>query len=161
LRSILLERSRHFFEILKYDKSQWFDFWKEYRSKKFPVVVPLYERKHGLTDREIEEILKAFERPFLDRLYQRVETKFKTLKERAVKEISKRSDKLELSKEKFHMMIIGLLGLEAYTLVETQTRGIVVLLDPVGIEKKMGLDNFVEVSVEAAFKARELTKEFK
>lgn len=160
MRSILLERSGHFFEILRYDKSQWFDFWKGYRSKKFPVVVPLYEKRHDLTDKKIRGILENFNRPFLDRLYQKIESKFRVLKERAVKEISMRSNELELSKERFHMMVIGLLGLEPYTFVKTRTKGVVILLDPVGIETKIGLDNFVKISIEAAFKAKKLTEKF-
>jgi GAF domain-containing protein len=153
-----LERSEHFFEILRYDKSEWLDFWKEYRTKKFPVVVPLYEKRHALTsDEEVLKALNHLTRPFLDRLYQRLKHDFSQLKQKAVKEISKRQEELELSKEKFHMMIIGLLGLEPYTIVQTPLRGIVVLLDPVGIEKKAGLDNFVDFTLEAAFRAKELS----
>ncbi|MDI3471738.1 MAG: L-methionine (R)-S-oxide reductase [Thermotogaceae bacterium] len=153
-----MERSEHFFEILRYDKLEWLDFWKEYRTKKFPVVVPLYEKRHGLTsDEKILEALNRLTRPFLDRLYQKLKCDFPQLKQEAVKEISKRQTELELSKERFHMMIIGLLGLEPYTIVQTPSRGIVVLLDPVGIEKKAGLDNFIDFVLEAAFKAKELS----
>lgn len=155
LRSILLERSEYFFEILKYDKSEWLDFWKEYRTRKFPVVIPLYEKAHGLTnDEKLKNVLNDLSRPFLDKLHQRIKNEFRELKEKTVKEISKKGKELELSKEKFHMMIIGLLGLKPYTLIKTPLKGTVVLLDPIGIEKEVGLDNFIDISIEAAFKAK-------
>ncbi|HDM70736.1 MAG TPA: GAF domain-containing protein, partial [Thermotogales bacterium] len=83
MRSILLDRSLHFFKILEYDKGEWFDFWRDRYRKSFPRVVPLYEKKHGLSDEKIREILESFNRSFLDRLRFKVESELKEHKKKA------------------------------------------------------------------------------
>lgn len=156
MRSILLDRSLHFFRILEYDKGEWFDFWRDRYRKSFPRVVPLYEKKHGLSDEKIREILESFNRSFLDRLRFKVESELKEHKKKALEKINDEAEHLKLSAEDFHMMIITLLGLEESTFVETERKGLVVLVDPLAMELKGKFDRFASIVLESAMRAREI-----
>ena len=156
MRSILLDRSMHFFKILEFDKSEWFNFWKNNYRKSFPRVIPLYERKYGLDDEKIEKILSSFKRPFLDRLKFKIERELKDHKKKALERINEDSEFLKLSEEDFHMMIITLLGLNESTFVWTERKGLVILIDPLALEMKGRFREFDDIVIEAARNARKI-----
>ncbi len=147
MRSIIRNHLEEFLEILEYDKTKWFDFWRSYR-KRYGPIVPNYERAHSLTDSEIERILKGFERRFLDRLKRAWESTRFEEKKRISYELRIRSEELSLSREDFVVFLFGGLGLSPWTFVDGLKEK-VVLVDVVHAWKEGELGNLPSLVLKA------------
>jgi len=109
LRSVLRERSNRFFDILKYDKSDWFKFWREYCEENNEFMSG-YAAVTAIDDENAKEILNTMSRPFLDKINRKNQT-IKHLKRKTAREIHRRQKELGLSDADFTVYIIGALGI--------------------------------------------------
>ncbi|HPE68030.1 MAG TPA: hypothetical protein P5560_01875 [Thermotogota bacterium] len=151
VRSILREKSFEFFEILRYDRSDWFGFWKSFRRKN-GWLYDSYLGHHQMGDEEQEERLLSLSRPFLDQLYQK-NLECHRLKGKTLRAISPHIQELELERSDFTLFLVGALGIEAYTIARKQDHAMV-FLDLVALEKWGKLEGLPEIALEAARKAR-------
>ncbi len=141
MKSMFLDRSKDFFEILTFEKSKWADFYFEY-IRNAPSAFSLYHKTIGLTDEKICERLLSFERRFLDKCYQSISSlapyEYETA--RKVVELSKEKD-LTLSKLKIY--IVGALDFDAiYKLDENR-----IFIDVLALSK-MGFSKLPELVIE-------------
>ncbi len=119
MKSMFLDRSKDFFEILSFEKEKWPDFYFEY-VKNAPAAFSLYHKKVGLNEEEIRDRLLSFERRFLDRCYQ-------SISELAPYEYETARKVVQLSKEKnldlsrIRIYVVGALNFDsAYKLDENR-----------------------------------------
>ncbi len=111
MKSMFLDRSRDFFEILSFEKERWPDFYFEY-VKNAPKAFSLYHEALGITNEEIRKRVLSFERRALDKCYQSISTLASYEYETARKVVSLAKERnLDLSKLKIY--IVGALNFEA------------------------------------------------
>ena len=111
MKSMFLDRSRDFFEILAFEKEKWADFYFEY-IKNAPSAFALYHDAISLEEEQIRERLLSFERRYLDKCYQAISSlapyEYETA--RRVVEIAKERD---LDLPRLRIYIVGALNLKA------------------------------------------------
>lgn len=98
MRNLIENHVEDFAEILRYDKSNWDDFWKSLKKRFFPILNNI-EKKVGKISFEKEE------RRNLDRFVQEFRKILKMKKEKITEKIRKNSKEFELSKEDFIIFI--------------------------------------------------------
>ncbi|MDK2886288.1 MAG: L-methionine (R)-S-oxide reductase [Thermosipho sp. (in: thermotogales)] len=94
MRNLIENHIEDFAEILRYDKSNWDNFWESLK-KRFSPILDNVEKKLGKIS------FKKVERRSLDKFVHDYENVIKTKKEKITERIRKNSDKFELSKEDF------------------------------------------------------------
>jgi len=142
LRSVLRERSNRFFEILKYDKSDWYDFWKTYCEENSEFMSG-YDVNTGVGDETAKSILKAMSRPFLDKINRKNHT-IKHLKRKTAKEIHRRQKELGLSDADFTVYIIGAIGVKD-VIKMTRENETIILIDIVSLYKNNRIDSLEDI----------------
>ncbi len=152
MRSVIRNRLDEFLEILKYDKTEWYDFWKNYRRKFGPLVIE-YERLHSLTADSIEEILWSLERRSLDRLKRTWQSRKLNEKKRVSYELRKRASELGLSKRDFVVFLFGGLGISPWDVVKG-LKEYVILVDILYLWERGKLENLPEIVLEAVLDFR-------
>jgi GAF domain-containing protein len=98
MRNLIENHVEDFSEILKYDKSNWDDFWKSLKKRFFPILDNI-EEKVGKISFEKEE------RRSLDKLVQEFREILNMKKEKITEKIRRNSNELQLSKEDFIIFI--------------------------------------------------------
>ncbi|MCD6450390.1 MAG: hypothetical protein J7L34_07795 [Thermotogaceae bacterium] len=152
MRSILQNHFDEFLEILKYDKTEWYEFWKDYR-KRYGPIVPDYEKLHNLDEKIIKSILDSLTRPQLDKLKQYWDGTKAGEKRRVSKALRSHSEELELSKADFVVFLFGGLGISTFSIVNG-LREKVILIDLVKVWKDGKIENLEEIVLNSVFKFR-------
>ncbi|AEH50364.1 GAF domain-containing protein [Pseudothermotoga thermarum] len=147
MRNIVENISQDFFEILRYDKNQWFDYWKIYKKRHEPLIEN-YEKLFGLNEETVKQILLSFERRFLDKLYQKWQIIQRENKYLCSQLVSHKPDVFQLEKEDFSIFLAGLLGKADWTVVEGKQQA-VILIDLVSLENKKILEQLPHVAYQA------------
>ncbi len=111
MKSMFLDRSKDFFEILYHEKGEWADFYFKY-VKNAPHAFGAY---HGILGMDVEKIkrrISTFERRTLDKCYQSILqlSPYEYESARLVVNYAKK-DKLDLSK--FRVYVVGALDFES------------------------------------------------
>lgn len=152
MRSILLERSMEFFDILKYDRSDWPVFWRSYTNE-FHTLFKAYTAYYQLEETDVHTILNGFSRPFLDRIYQKNET-IRHWKSRAAKAINQIQGELKLPLEDFSILMLGALGIDDVAILPTNGShtGIIDIVSIIGQER---IELLPEIAVKLARSIRD------
>ncbi|MEJ5230114.1 MAG: GAF domain-containing protein [Pseudothermotoga sp.] len=147
MRSIVQNIADDFFELLRYDKKDWYSYWKIYRERHKPIIEN-YERALNLSEEQSKELLLQLRRPMLDTLMQYWHEKSRDQKLYCSKLISHRHELFELSKEDFSIVLTGLLGVKDWVVVDGNTEK-VILIDLVSLYEKGTIDKVCEVAFQS------------
>jgi len=134
MRSIVQDKTNLFFKILEHDKNDWWQHWMFY-ARTFREVFEAYRKVLNLPLEKEEELVKAMNRPFLDRLKLVWEEQGARIKEKTVKVLSNDYRHLESRHGNFTVFIMGLTGIRDVTVIELGGTK-VFLADIVSIFKK-------------------------
>ncbi len=156
MRNIVENITEDFFEILRYDRSNWFEYWKIFRNKHTPLIEN-YEKLLKLSDETVRETLLSLQRPFLDRLMQKWRLIQRENKLLCSHLVSHKADLFHLEREDFSIVLAGLLGLNDWSVVQGNKES-VILIDIVSLEKKGILDKLPHVAYQAALGLRRKEK---
>ena len=132
MRSVLREKSRDFFEILRYDRRDWMMFWDRYISENREFMSG-YCRALDLDREAVRAHLYAYERRYLDGLMAENEM-IKSIKARTAKDLSALQEQLKLKQADFTVYMVGALGLREF-IAYPGARGFVVLMDIITLKK--------------------------
>ena len=152
MRSVLHNKLEEFLKILERDKTEWMDFWREYRKKLGPIVQN-YERLHGLEEEDVKKLLERFKRPDLDRLKIYWEERKREGKGRVAFLLRRNSKVLDLSREDFVVFLFGGLAISTFSVVDGN-REKVVLVDVVKVWLDGKIDDLDEVVLESVKRFR-------
>lgn len=153
IRSVLREKSKDFFDILKYDRTQWMGFWNRYIYENHDFLGCYCEALH-LNDITVRERLLSLERRFLDRLMIENDG-LKSLKAKTAWMLSSLQLPLKLNQSDFTFFMVGALGLQDYTCCLANGR-MIVIMDIVALKKSGHLTQMPERTVEVAFQIRKM-----
>lgn len=147
MRNLVQNIADDFFEILKYDKKDWYTYWKVYRQRYEPVIEN-YEKRLDLSEKQIKETLDRLQRPTVDSLMQRWHEISRDQKLHCSKLVSHRQDLFQLSKEDFSIILTGLLGIKDWIVVNGN-RESVILIDLLSLYKKGIIEEVAQVTFQA------------
>lgn len=147
MRNIVQNIADDFFKILRFDKNDWYSYWKKYRAKYSPLIEN-YETSMGLTEDDIRQLLQSMSRPLLDKLMQYWQSVSRDQKLFSSKLVSKKHKILELHREDFTIFLTGLLGLKDWTVVNGNKEK-VILIDILSLWKKNIVDQIAEVAFQS------------
>ncbi|WP_456400536.1 hypothetical protein [Mesoaciditoga sp.] len=111
MKSMFLDRSKDFFEILTFEKEKWPDFYFEY-VKNAPAAFSIYHKKIGLNEEKIRDRLLSFERRFLDRCYQSI-SELAPYEYETARKVVRLAKEKSLDLSKLRIYIVGALNFEA------------------------------------------------
>ncbi|QTA37382.1 GAF domain-containing protein [Thermosipho ferrireducens] len=121
MRNIIENRVDEFMEMLRYDKSQWGEFWKK-MERRFSPILTNYVKKFSIN---VEGELFGLERRSLDRFYFDFKEYEKTNKGKISERIRKYSEELELSREDFIIFIAVFPGGKDWCVVEGKKENVI------------------------------------
>ncbi len=147
MRNLVQNIADDFFQMLRYDKKDWYGYWKKYREKYEPIIRN-YEERFGLSEQKVKELLDGLQRPVLDSLMQYWHDVSRNQKLYCSKLVSHRHDLFQLEKEDFSIILTGLLGIEDWVVV-AGNREDVILIDLLSLYKKGIIDKVAEVTFQA------------
>jgi len=148
VRKVVQNIADDFFEILRYDKNRWFEYWKIYRAKNEPLIDE-YEKTLNLSEEWIVTLLKNMERRNLDRLMQYWHSISHEQKYHCSKLITAKHELFELSREEFVIVLTGLLGVKDWVAVKGK-REWVIMIDLLSLWNNKKLDELAYVAYQAA-----------
>ncbi len=104
MKSLFIDRSKDFFEILSIEKEKWPSFYFEY-VKNAPRAFSLYHGLINVDERKISERISSFERRYIDSCYRSIQklAPYEYETARVIVEISKRKT-MDLSKVRIYIM---------------------------------------------------------
>ncbi len=147
MRNLVQNIADDFFEILKYDKRDWYNYWKIY-SQKYEPIIRNYEEKLDLSQEQIKKILDQLQRPMVDSLMQYWHQISRDQKLRCSELVSHRHDLFQLNKEDFSIVLTGLLGIKDWIVVNGNREN-VILIDLLSLYKKGIIEKVAEVTFQA------------
>ncbi len=148
MRNIVENITEDFFEMLRYDKNDWLNYWKSYRNKYEPLIEN-YEKLFNIDEEILKKTLLSLERRFLDRFMQKWHTVQRENKLLSSHLVSHKSDLFQLENEDFTILLAGLLGISDWAVVNGK-RESVIMIDILSLEKKGILDQLPHVAYQAA-----------
>ncbi|MGB9821234.1 MAG: GAF domain-containing protein [Pseudothermotoga sp.] len=160
MRNLVQNIADDFFQILRYDKKDWYTYWEKYREKYEPIIHN-YEEKFALSKEQVKELLDQLDRPLIDRLMQYWHEISRDQKLYCSKLVSHRHDLFHLEKEDFSIILTGLLGIKDWVIVNGN-RESVILIDLLSLYRKGIIDRVAEVAFQSvkAFRDGEDTGEY-
>ena len=147
MRSIVQDKTNLFFKILEHDKNEWWQHWMFY-TRTFREVFEAYRKVLNLSLEKEEKLVKAMNRPFLDRLKLTWEEQGARIKEKMVKVLSDNYKHLKSRHGDFTVFIMGLTGIRDVTAIELGGMK-VFLADIVSIFKKGCLEEIPFIIVKS------------
>lgn len=104
MKSLFVDRSKDFFEILSFGKEKWPSFYFEY-VKDAPRAFSIYHELIDVDEKKISERIFSFERRYVDSCYQSIRklAPYEYETARAIVKLSKR-EKMDLSKTRVYIM---------------------------------------------------------
>ncbi len=148
MRKIVQNIAEDFFEMLRYDKNQWPNYWKIYKAKYEPLIDE-YERVLNLSEQSVVSLLKNMERRNVDRLMQSWYSISHEQKYRCSKLITAKHELFELDREEFTIALTGLLGVKDWVVVRGKHEW-VIIIDLLSLWNKKYLDELPYVAYQAA-----------
>lgn len=147
MRNLVQNIADDFFEILRYDKKDWYIYWKMY-CEKYEPIIRNYEQKLGLSQEQVDRLLSQLQRPVIDSLMQYWHDISRDQKLHCSKLVSHRHDLFQLDKEDFSVILTGLLGIKDWVVV-TGNRENVILVDLLSLYKRNIIAKVAEVTFQA------------
>ncbi len=104
MKSLFVDRSKDFFEILSFDKEKWPFFYFEY-VKNAPKAFSIYHELIDVDEKKISERIFSFERRYVDSCYQSIQelAPYEYETARTIVKLSKK-EKMDLSKVRVYIM---------------------------------------------------------
>ncbi len=104
MKSLFVDKSKDFFEMLSFDKGKWPSFYFEY-IKNAPRAFSLYHELLNVDEKKISERMFSFERRYIDSCYQSIRelAPYKYEMAHTIVRISERKD-MDLSKVRVYIM---------------------------------------------------------
>ena len=149
MRSIVRNAVDEFLGILRYDKTEWKDFWKRLK-KRFSPLLDGYEE---CVERACEK-LERIRRMDLDRFRRFWEERGKEIKSSLAYEIRRRAGELKLSREDFVVFLISGVGSEGICVVDGKKEK-VILVDVFAFWMEGNVDHIPEAVLKTVKGMRE------
>lgn len=147
MRNLVQNIADDFFEVLRYDKKDWYKYWKKYSEKHEPIIHN-YEERLDLSQEKVKELLNELQRPLLDSLMQYWHETSRDQKLYCSKLVSHRHDLFQLQREDFSIILTGLLGIKDWVVVEGNREN-VILIDLLSLYRKRIIEKVAEVTFQA------------